>query len=74
LEIEVKAESQDRALTALGVQAAVADLLGGKGEAMKAYTESIGIESTAGGAAKAKTPQGAKFANRLQQLLAKDEL
>ncbi len=42
---------------------------------MKAYVESIGLEPAApGGAANAKTPEGAKLGRKIQSLIARGEM
>jgi hypothetical protein len=75
LEIEVKAQGQGFAITAMGVQAAVADLLASKGKAkaMKAYLKSIGADGSESGA-NTHSAEGAKLAGRISALLKRGEL
>lgn len=75
LEVEVKAQGQDYALTALGVQAAVADLFAdkNKAKAMKMYFKSVG--ATEGGSrANTHSGEGAELASRISSLLKRGEL
>jgi hypothetical protein len=73
--VEVKAQGQDYALTALGVQAAVADLFASKGKAkaMRAYFESVGAGE---GSSRANThsKEGAELASRISSLMRRGEL
>jgi len=63
-------------MAAWGVQSAVADLLGGKGQAMKTYMKAIGADDTGGkgGAADAKTAAGGELAKRIKGLLERGEM
>lgn len=73
--MEVRAQGQDYALTALGVQAAVADLLASKGKAkaMQSYFESVGAGDRHSGA-KTHSREGAELAGRISSLLKRGEL
>jgi hypothetical protein len=71
----MQAQGQAYALSALGVQAAVADLFAAKGKAkaMKAYFQSVGADK---GSSRANThsSEGAELANRISSLLKRGEL
>ena len=72
LAVEVKAQGQHFALAAWGVQSAVADLLGGKGKAMKSYLKSIGADGGSG--SNTHSAEGSRLAGKISALLKKGEL
>jgi len=76
LEIEIQAEGKERVFQAWGVQAAVADLMGGKGDAMRTYIREMQVDESAGkgGAANAKTEQGRSLARRIKSLVDQGEM